>query len=190
MIVLLDNYDSFTYNLYQLLRQLGKNVEVIRNDRITPEQLLEMKPESLVISPGPGTPRDAGICLPLIRRSFREIPILGICLGHQAIGEAFGARVTGAKVICHGKQDTIRHGGRGLFSGLPGTLEVGRYHSLVVEDLPDCLETEATAPDGSIMAIRHRQYPVYGLQFHPESILTNHGREILERFVREGEYHA
>lgn len=187
MILLVDNYDSFVYNLYQMLRVQGRAVRVVRNDRITSRDVSRLQPDALVISPGPGIPSEAGACLSLIRDCHRQIPVLGICLGHQAIGEAFGARITGAREIFHGKTDILYNGGQGLFSGLPPSFPVARYHSLVVEaaSLPDCLEVTARTGEGTILALAHREHPVYGLQFHPESIMTEHGADLMERFLGE-----
>lgn len=187
MIVLIDNYDSFVYNLYQYLRQLGREVRVIRNDRITGRELLELAPEAVVISPGPGNPDGAGNVLEMIGTCHLSIPMLGICLGHQAIGQFFGGRVVPARSICHGKTDILRHRGQGLFRDLPGDLLIARYHSLVVEadSLPDCLDVQGRTDDATVMAIRHRDYPVYGLQFHPESIMTDHGMAMLSNFLEE-----
>ncbi|MFK2825250.1 bifunctional anthranilate synthase component II/anthranilate phosphoribosyltransferase [Bacillus sp. B190/17] len=188
MILLIDNYDSFTYNLYQQIGSLGKNVRVVRNDEITLEEIEALEPEAIVLSPGPGTPEEAGICIEVVRSFFHRIPILGICLGHQAIAAAFGAKIKRAKTIKHGKISLIKHDGKGLFQSLSGPVPVMRYHSLSVEQesLPPKLEVLATsADDEEIMAIRHREYPVYGLQFHPESIGTKSGTDIIQQFFRQ-----
>ncbi len=188
MILMIDNYDSFVYNLVQYFREMGLEVSVFRNDRITPDQVEGMKPRCIVISPGPCTPDEAGVSLELVRRFAGKIPILGVCLGHQAIGQAFGGRVVRAARPMHGKTSVIRHDGRGVFAGLPPLLEVGRYHSLVVspEGLPDSLEVTALTASGEIMGLRHREYRVEGVQFHPESVLTQYGREMLANFLGSG----
>ncbi len=188
MLLVLDNYDSFTYNLVQYLGELGEAPVVRRNDEITVDDIGAMGTTKLVISPGPGTPSDAGITVSAIRRWGKTIPILGVCLGHQAIGEAYGGKVVRARTLMHGKTSRITHDGKGLFKNVPNPLEVMRYHSLVVEtaSLPADLEVVARSSDDSseIHAIRHREYPVWGVQFHPESILTQHGKEILQNFLR------
>jgi anthranilate synthase component II len=186
MILLIDNYDSFTYNLYQYLEELGESVIVKRNDEITIEEIAALNPNGIVLSPGPGTPKDAGICIDIIQKFYEQIPILGICLGHQAIGAAFGATISKAKEIRHGKTSNIQHNGGGLFQYLPQPLEVMRYHSLVIEKgtLPPILTKAAIAmDDGEIMAIKHREVPLYGLQFHPESIGTVSGKKLLKNFL-------
>ena len=185
MILLIDNYDSFTYNLYQYLCELGAEVEVHRNDKITIEDIDQMAPEKIVISPGPCTPNEAGISLAAIRAFAGRIPILGVCLGHQAIGQAFGGRVVRAQRVMHGKNSRIRHDGQGVFAGLPPEFEATRYHSLVVEraSLPACLEVTAESEDGEIMGLRHRERPVEGVQFHPEALLTEHGHALLRNFL-------
>ena len=193
MILLLDNYDSFTYNLAQYLGQLGEKLEVRRNDQVTLEEIAAMAPERIVISPGPGTPQQAGITVELIRRFAGKIPILGVCLGHQAIGYAFGGRVVRAPVIMHGKTSEIRHDGRTVFRGLPNPFTATRYHSLIVErkSLPRELEISAETKDpsaprgagGTIMGLRHRKLPIEGVQFHPESVLTDAGMQILRNFL-------
>jgi anthranilate synthase/aminodeoxychorismate synthase-like glutamine amidotransferase len=187
MIVLIDNYDSFTYNLYQYLGEIRPNIRVVRNDASVCE-IEAMRPDRIVLSPGPGHPRDAGVCVELIRRVSGRIPLLGICLGHQAVSLAFGGRVDYAPQIVHGKASQIYHDGTGLFRGLPPRFLAGRYHSLAVPEdgLPDCLEVTARTADGVVMAVAHRAHPTYGLQFHPESILTGCGRLILENFLLEG----
>ena len=185
MILMIDNYDSFTYNLVQYLGVLGSEVEVHRNDKITLDEIESMKPERIVISPGPGTPQSAGITISMIERFHSKVPILGVCLGHQAIGAAFGGRVLHAARIMHGKTSEISHDGRGVFRDLPDPITATRYHSLAVErkSLPSCLEVSAEAEDGEIMGLRHQEYPVEGIQFHPESILTKEGMNILKNFI-------
>jgi anthranilate synthase/aminodeoxychorismate synthase-like glutamine amidotransferase len=186
MILVLDNYDSFTYNLVQYLGELGAEVEVVRNDAMTLDAIVETRPERIVISPGPGRPEDAGITMDVIRRLGEKTPIFGVCLGHQAIGAVFGGSVVRASVPMHGKTSTIEHDGRGVFSGLVGPFVASRYHSLIVSDqgLPAELEVSArTQEDGAIMGLRHRVWPVHGVQFHPESILTGEGRRILGNFI-------
>jgi anthranilate synthase/aminodeoxychorismate synthase-like glutamine amidotransferase len=185
VILMIDNYDSFTYNLVQYLGVLGSEVEVHRNDKITLDEIESMKPERIVISPGPGTPQSAGITISMIERFHPKVPILGVCLGHQAIGAAFGGRVLHAARIMHGKTSEISHDSKGVFSDLPDPITATRYHSLAVEreSLPSCLEVSAEAEDGEIMGLRHRQYPVEGIQFHPESILTKEGMNILRNFL-------
>ncbi|WP_018947534.1 aminodeoxychorismate/anthranilate synthase component II [Thioalkalivibrio sp. AKL17] len=191
MILMLDNYDSFTYNLVQYLGELGAEVAVHRNDRITPEDIATLDPAGIVISPGPCTPNEAGVSLAVIERFAGEIPILGVCLGHQAIGQAFGGAVVRAREIMHGKTSPVHHTGQGVFAGLENPLEATRYHSLVVDagSVPDCLEVTAWTEhaDGTrdeIMGLRHRELDVEGVQFHPESILTRQGHELLDNFLR------
>jgi len=189
MLLVIDNYDSFTYNLVQYLGELGAEMKVIRNDELTVDQIeSEVRPERILISPGPGTPDDAGISLDTIKRFAGKIPILGVCLGHQAIGQHFGGRVIRAPEPVHGKPVEVRHDGRTIFNEIDGEFTAGRYHSLVVEreSLPECLEISAESPDGLIMAIRHRELPIEGVQFHPESILTEHGKLMLENFLQLG----
>jgi para-aminobenzoate synthetase component 2 len=185
VILMIDNYDSFTYNLVQYLGVLGSIVVVRRNDKITLNEVEEMRPESIVISPGPGIPQSAGITIPIIERFHRKMPILGVCLGHQAIGASFGGQVVHAAQLMHGKTSEISHDGKTIFHDLPDPFTATRYHSLAVErkSLPDCLEISAEAEDGEIMGLRHREYPVEGIQFHPESILTNEGMNILKNFL-------
>ncbi|RGR87845.1 anthranilate synthase component II [Heyndrickxia coagulans] len=188
MILLLDNYDSFTYNLYQYLCELGEEVRVFRNDRITIDEIRKLKPEAIVLSPGPGVPEDAGISIETVKTFYRQVPMLGVCLGHQAIAAAFGAGITKAKEIKHGKTSLVRHGGKGMFSGQPDPVEVMRYHSLVVDrtKIPEVLEVVAESlDDGEIMAIQHQSAPCFGVQFHPESIGTETGKQMLENFLRE-----
>ena len=185
MILMIDNYDSFTYNLVQYLGILGADVKVRRNDHVTLEEIEAMAPERIVISPGPGIPQTSGIIVSLIQRFYREVPILGVCLGHQAVGAAFGGRVVAAARLMHGKVSQINHDGRGVFRDVPDPFVATRYHSLAIEkqSLPTCLEISATADDGEIMGLRHTQYSVHGIQFHPESILTDEGMHILENFL-------
>ena len=186
MLLLIDNYDSFTYNLYQYLCELGETVEVFRNDKIGVEDIDQMTPERIVISPGPCTPKEAGVSVETVRRFAGRLPILGVCLGHQCIGEAFGAVVAGAGEIKHGKMSTITHDGRGVFAGLPNPFEAVRYHSLAIvpETLPAVLEVSARAESGVIMGVRHKELTVEGVQFHPESILTQPGKQLLANFLR------
>lgn len=185
MILLIDNYDSFTFNLYQYFGVFTEDIKVVRNDKISIDEIRELKPKAIVLSPGPKSPVEAGICVDLVKTFYKEIPILGICLGHQSIGYALGAKVSYAKKLCHGKQSEITHDGKGIFEGVPSPLKVARYHSLAVyeEGLPDELEVSARTEDGEVMAIRHKEYPVFGLQFHPESIYTEHGKRIIENFL-------
>ncbi len=186
MILLIDNYDSFTYNLYQYLCELGAEVEVVRNDKTTLEDVEVMAPEKIVISPGPCTPKEAGISVPLVRHFAGKTPILGVCLGLQAIGEAFGGSVAGAGEIVHGKMSLIRHTGQGVLRGLPSPFEAIRYHSLAIQKdgFPeDELEVTAESESGVIMGVRHRRYPIEGVQFHPESILTSVGKDLLRNFL-------
>jgi anthranilate synthase component 2 len=184
-VLVIDNYDSFTYNLCQYLGELGARVEVYRNDEIDLEKVAQVKPDRIVISPGPGTPSDAGRSIEIIRRFADNVPILGVCLGHQAIGEAFGGVIRRADLLMHGKTSWIRHEGSGILSGLDNPFEATRYHSLVVEreTLPDCLEIAAWTDDGTIMGLRHREFAVYGVQFHPESIMTHEGKKLLGNFL-------
>jgi anthranilate synthase component 2 len=186
MLLMIDNYDSFTYNIVQYFGQLGEEVRVFRNDRITLEEIEALKPERLVISPGPCSPEEAGISVSAIRHFTGSIPILGICLGHQAIGAAFGGNVVRSISLMHGKTSPIYHDGRDLFAGLPNPFQATRYHSLVVErhTLPDCLETTAWVENGEIMGLRHKLAPIWGVQFHPESILTECGMELLGNFLK------
>ena len=185
MILMIDNYDSFTYNLVQYLGILGADVEVRRNDQISLEEIETMAPERLVISPGPGVPQSAGIIIPVIQRFYRQLPILGVCLGHQAVAVSFGGRVVRAARLMHGKVSKIYHNSRDVFRDVPDPFTATRYHSLAIErkSLPSCLEVSAEAEDGEIMGLRHRDYPVHGIQFHPESILTQEGMRILENFL-------
>ncbi len=183
MILLIDNYDSFTYNLAHLFGELGAEVVVHRNDAISPDEAERLGPSHLVLSPGPGRPDSAGISVELVRRLGDRVPTLGVCLGHQAIVAAFGGDVGQAKHLVHGKASQIRHDGRGLFTGLPERFEAGRYHSLAATRVPDCLEVSATCPDDEVMAVRHCELPVNGVQFHPESVLTPLGPELAKNFL-------
>jgi anthranilate synthase/aminodeoxychorismate synthase-like glutamine amidotransferase len=182
-VLLIDNYDSFTYNLVHLFEQLGAEVIVRRNDAITPDEAEALAPDRLVISPGPGRPRDAGVSVAVIERLGPQVPTLGVCLGHQAIVEAFGGEVGQAKALLHGKSSSVRHDGHGVFTGLPEVIEAGRYHSLAAVRVPDELAVTATTEDGEVMAVRHRSYPVEGVQFHPESVLTPDGPHMAENFL-------
>jgi anthranilate synthase/aminodeoxychorismate synthase-like glutamine amidotransferase len=188
VIVVIDNYDSFTYNLVQYLQELGQTVAVFRNDDIAPEDVQALAPSHVILSPGPGTPDDAGITLAVIERLAAHVPILGVCLGHQAIGQAFGGKVVRAGRVMHGKVSRIRHDAKGVFAGLPDGFVATRYHSLAVErsSLPPCLAVTAQAEDGEIMGLRHRELPLTGVQFHPEALLTEHGHKMLQNFI-EGE---
>jgi anthranilate synthase component 2 len=188
MLLLIDNYDSFTYNLFQYLSELGEEVWVTRNDKVSLEEIMQKSPQRIVISPGPGTPEQAGICNDVIRKFGDSIPILGVCLGHQCIGYSYGAKVNRASEIKHGKSSLVYHDGRGLFQGLPNPFPAIRYHSLAVmpDDLPDCLELSAWTKEGIIMGLRHRQFPVEGVQFHPESIMTEVGKDLLRNFLKQG----
>ena len=191
MILLIDNYDSFSFNLYQMAGEIEPDIKVIRNDELTVEQIRELAPDKIILSPGPGRPEDAGVIVEVVRELGQDIPILGVCLGHQAICLAYGGSITYAKQLMHGKQSTIylqKVDGRmsPLFAVCSSALEVARYHSLAAdpEKIPDCLAVSAVTADGEIMAVQHRKFPVYGVQFHPESILTPHGHRILENFIR------
>lgn len=185
MILLIDNYDSFTYNLYQYIGTFTEEIEVVRNDKITLKEIEERKPEKIVLSPGPKNPKEAGICVELVKHFADSVPILGICLGHQCIGEALGAVVGYAKTLCHGKQSLIEHNGKSIFTGIDTPVKVARYHSLAVQKngLPDSLEIIAKTEDDEIMAMRHKSFPVVGLQFHPESIYTEHGKRMIDNFL-------
>jgi anthranilate synthase component II len=188
MLLMLDNYDSFTYNLVQYLSELGADVRVYRNDAITVEEIAALAPAQIVISPGPCTPNEAGISVPLIRHFAGKVPILGVCLGHQAIGQAFGGNIVRAQRVMHGKLSPVTHDGLGVFAGLPATFAVTRYHSLVIErsGLPEELVVTASSDDGEIMGVRHRRLAVEGVQFHPEAILTEHGKRLLANFLKGG----
>lgn len=184
MILVIDNYDSFTFNLVQYLGILDQNVEVVRNDEVTVDQVMTLGPQQIVISPGPGRPEEAGMIVNLVQRVGSEIPVLGVCLGHQAIGVAYGARVVPAVRLMHGKEDRVHHRGGEIFRGVPEDFRAGRYHSLAIAiETGSPLEIAATSDDGTIMAVSHRSFPVYGIQFHPESILTPDGMQILKNFV-------
>lgn len=186
MIVIVDNYDSFSYNLYQMVGSLYPDIRVVRNDTVTPQDIMDMEPEAIIISPGPGRPEDAGICVDLIRAAGPTIPILGVCLGHQAICLAYGGKITYAKHLMHGKQSMVTLAKDPLFEGLPDREPVARYHSLAADgdSIPQCLETISATDEGEIMAVRHREYPIYGLQFHPESVMTPCGKTILRNFLK------
>ena len=187
MILVIDNYDSFTYNLVQYLGELGAEVVVRRNDAVSVEEIGELAPSAIVLSPGPCTPKEAGVSVDTIRRWGSTIPILGVCLGHQAIGEAYGGEVVRAERVMHGKTSQVCHNGTGIFAGLPSPMEVMRYHSLIVEraSIPESLEITAVSQDdpNEVHAVRHREHPVYGVQFHPESVMTPHGKELLHNFL-------
>lgn len=186
MILMIDNYDSFTFNLVQYLEQMGEEVRVYRNDKITCDGVRRLKPEAIVLSPGPCSPREAGVTVDVIREFSESVPLLGICLGHQSIGFAFGGEVVRAGRIMHGKVSPVEHDGKTVFAGLPNPFTAGRYHSLVVRpgSLPDCLEVSARTAEGEIMGLRHKRYPVEGVQFHPESVLTPQGKRILRNFLK------
>ncbi len=186
MLVMIDNYDSFTYNLVQYLGELGETVKTFRNDEISLQEIESLKPDHIMISPGPCTPTEAGISMATVKHFAGKIPILGVCLGHQSIGQVFGGKVVHAKTIMHGKTSELRHNQEGVFAGLESPFTVTRYHSLVVEQssLPECLEVTANTDDGEIMGLRHRSLPIEGVQFHPESILTENGHALLKNFLR------
>ncbi len=185
MILLIDNYDSFTYNVYQYAGSCDPDIKVVRNDKITLDEIREMNPDRIIISPGPGTPDDAGISIDVILNLGKEIPILGICLGHQCIGQAFGATLSYAKKLCHGKYSMVELKHSPMFEGIESPMQAARYHSLAVIEgtLPECLKVTATTSDGEIMALEHKDYPIYGLQFHPESIYTPEGMKLIENFI-------
>jgi len=185
MLLMIDNYDSFTYNLVQYLGELGEEVKVLRNDEITLEGIEKLAPARIVISPGPCTPDEAGISVPLVKHFAGKVPILGVCLGHQSIGQALGGRIVHARQLMHGKTSAIHHDGRGVFHGLPDAFTATRYHSLAIEraSLPGCLEISAWSDDGEIMGVRHKELVLEGVQFHPESILTEHGHRLLKNFL-------
>ncbi len=188
MILLIDNYDSFTYNLYQQVSMLGKEVKVVRNDELTIEEIEALQPEAIILSPGPGTPDQAGITVDVVKELYTKFPILGICLGHQSIGQAFGSNIVQATHIMHGKLSTLQYSKTGLFAHLDGELEVMRYHSLIIEPSTlhgDFIITATSSDDAEIMAIQHKQYPIYGLQFHPESIGTQKGSEMVQAFLEQ-----
>lgn len=185
MLILIDNYDSFTYNLVHYLGELGAESVVIRNDKVTAEEVIAQKPQAIVLSPGPCTPNEAGVCLDLIKKAGPTIPLLGVCLGHQSIGQSYGGKVIRAPQPMHGKLSTITHTDKGIFKGLPKQFEITRYHSLIVEraTLPDCLEITAETSDGIIMGLQHKSHPVHGVQFHPESIASQQGHALLANFL-------
>lgn len=185
MILVIDNYDSFTYNIVQEMGEMGVEIEVARNDQISLDDIRAMRPDHIVISPGPGTPDDSGVSLDVLRYLGETTPILGVCLGHQSIGQVYGGVVSRAPHLMHGKTSMIHHNGNSMFEGIPSPFEATRYHSLIVQPdtLPDCLEVTARTEDGIIMGLRHKQFPVFGVQFHPESILTAHGPRILKNFL-------
>ncbi|MFY0545758.1 aminodeoxychorismate/anthranilate synthase component II [Brevibacillus sp. H7] len=185
MIIMIDNYDSFTYNLVQFVGELGEELQVYRNDKITIEEIERLSPDYLMISPGPCTPNEAGISMDAIRHFAGKVPILGVCLGHQSIGQVFGGKVIRAHRLMHGKTSEIHHDGKTIFQGIPSPFTAARYHSLIVEEetIPDVLEVTARTAEGEIMAIRHREYPIEGVQFHPESIITEHGKQLLRNFL-------
>jgi len=185
MIAVIDNYDSFTYNLVQYLGELGADLRVFRNDKITLDELTALAPERLVISPGPGNPNDGGVSNEAILHFTGKIPVFGVCLGHQCLGAVYGGNVTRAPRLMHGKTSPIHHYGTGLFAGIPSPFEATRYHSLIVQEpLPDCLEVTAFTSEGEVMGLKHREHPTFGVQFHPESILTKHGKQILKNFLQ------
>ena len=187
MLLMIDNYDSFTYNLVQYFGELGEDVAVFRNDEITPDEIIKLKPSFIVISPGPCTPMEAGVSISLIERYCEKIPRLGVCLGHQSIGQAFGGKIIHAKQLMHGKTTLISHNDTGVFHNLPNPFTATRYHSLAIEEksLPDCLEITARAEDGEIMGVRHKDLAIQGVQFHPESFLTEHGHKLLKNFLTQ-----
>ena len=187
MLLFIDNYDSFTYNIVQYFAELGQEISVRRNDSITLDEIAELQPQYLVIGPGPCSPKEAGISVPALRRFAGQIPILGVCLGHQAIGEAFGGRIVRAQELMHGKVSPVHHINSGVFAGLPNPVNCTRYHSLAIEraSLPECLDITAWTADGEIMGVRHKQHAVEGVQFHPEALLTEHGHDMLANFLKE-----
>jgi anthranilate synthase/aminodeoxychorismate synthase-like glutamine amidotransferase len=187
MILIIDNYDSFTYNLAQYVGEMSVKLQVYRNDALTIEQIVQMSPKKIIISPGPGTPDDAGITQAIIREFAGKVPILGVCLGHQAIGQVFGGKVVRAPYLMHGKTSEICHDHRSIFHGLPYRFRATRYHSLIVDadSVPESLEVSATTPDGIVMGLRHKEFRLEGVQFHPESIMTEHGKRLLENFIRD-----
>ena len=185
MLLMIDNYDSFTYNLVQYFGELGQDVKVYRNDQVTVDEIEKLAPDHIVISPGPCTPNEAGVSIDVIKAFAGKLPVLGVCLGHQAMGQAFGGKIVHAKELMHGKTSMVHHTGEGVFKGLPSPFEATRYHSLVVEreSLPDCLAITAWTDDGEIMGLRHKEFTVEGVQFHPESILSEHGHDLLRNFL-------
>jgi len=186
MILMIDNYDSFTFNIVQYLEQMGEKVETYRNDKITTEEIKRKKPRAIFLSPGPCTPKEAGITVDVVREFYKDVPIMGICLGHQSIGYAFGAKIVRADRIMHGKISQVKHDGKTIFAGVPNPFPAGRYHSLIVvrETLPEFLEVSAETEEGEIMGLRHKKYPVEGIQFHPESVLTPQGKRIIRNFLK------
>jgi anthranilate synthase/aminodeoxychorismate synthase-like glutamine amidotransferase len=186
MILMLDNYDSFTFNIVQYLEQMDEKVETYRNDKITTEEIKRKKPRAIFLSPGPCTPKEAGITVDVVREFYKDVPIMGICLGHQSIGYAFGAKIVRADRIMHGKISQVKHDGKTIFAGVPNPFPAGRYHSLIVvrETLPEFLEVSAETEEGEIMGLRHKKYPVEGIQFHPESVLTPQGKRIIRNFLK------
>ncbi len=186
MVLLIDNYDSFTYNLYQYIGVFEEDIQVVRNDKILVSEIAGLAPSHIVLSPGPKSPAEAGICIDVVKHFYDKIPVLGICLGHQSIGAAFGAKVSYAKKLFHGKRSVITHSGTGIFEGVPDKIQVARYHSLAVyeETLPECIEVTARTSDQEVMAMQHKDYPVIGIQFHPESIYTEHGKKMIENFLK------
>ncbi|MDD5342899.1 MAG: aminodeoxychorismate/anthranilate synthase component II [Smithella sp.] len=186
MILMIDNYDSFTFNIVQYLEQMGEKVETYRNDKITTEEIKRKKPRAIFLSPGPCTPKEAGITIDVVREFYKDVPIMGICLGHQSIGYAFGAKIVRADRIMHGKISQVKHDGKTIFAGVPNPFPAGRYHSLIVvrETLPEFLEVSAETEEGEIMGLRHKKYPVEGIQFHPESVLTPQGKRIIRNFLK------
>lgn len=191
MYVLIDNYDSFTYNLYHYLGEIGAETEVYRNDEITVDELKAKKPEGIILSPGPKTPNEAGICMEIIEKLGHTVPILGVCLGHQSIGQVYGGQVTRAPYLMHGKVSKIKHDDKTIFNGFKNPFDATRYHSLIVEraTLPNCLEITSETEDGIIMGLSHKEYPVHGVQFHPESIASEHGHDLLKNFITLANHH-
>ncbi|MFA6468979.1 MAG: aminodeoxychorismate/anthranilate synthase component II [Bacteroidota bacterium] len=187
MILIIDNYDSFTYNLVQYLGEMNVEVHIVRNDKITLDEIRSLSPDGIVISPGPCTPKEAGVSVPLIKEFFSSIPILGVCLGHQSIGEAFGGDVIKAPSVVHGKTSEVLHKGKGIFTSVPDRFLAARYHSLVIDPrtMPEVLEVTATTADGVVMGVQHKHFPVFGVQFHPESIATQYGKVLLQNFIKK-----
>jgi anthranilate synthase/aminodeoxychorismate synthase-like glutamine amidotransferase len=187
MVLIIDNYDSFTYNLVQYIGEMTDQITVVRNDKITLEEIAALHPEAIIISPGPCTPKEAGVSVPLIKEFYRRIPILGVCLGHQSIGEAFGGDIVKAPSVVHGKTSEVHHAGAGIFRSIPDKFQAARYHSLVIEptSMPDVLDVTARTADGVVMGVQHKEYPVFGVQFHPESIATQHGKILLHNFLQK-----
>lgn len=185
MFILIDNYDSFTYNIYHYFVELGVELQVFRNDQVTVDEVLGMNPQGIIISPGPATPDDAGICLDLIKAAYKTVPIFGVCLGHQSMGQVFGGTVKRAPYVMHGKTSPITHNGTDIFKDIPSPYTATRYHSLIVDkaDFPDCLDITAESDDGLIMALKHKEYPLYGVQYHPESIASEYGHKLFENFI-------